>query len=813
MICQVCQASLPADALYCSRCGSSTHLGSAANAESTVTYLEGQALLSPDTVLANRYRIIRIVGRGGMGIVYEAEDKKLGRPVALKLLPPELKIDPEARKRFLHEARAAASLESPNICTVHEIHDEGDNPFISLEFINGMSLRERLNSGPLGVREAVDIAIQVASGLQVAARKGVIHRDIKSANIMITRDGHAKIMDFGLAKAAGSTMQTKSGAVMGTAAYMSPEQGRGECVDERTDIWSLGIVLYEMLSGQLPFKGGTLASLIYAAVHTEPRPLKDISSAIPNEVDSTVRKALAKNPDDRYSSAGEMLFDLRKGLVVLGPVSNQHDETFGLVEKKGRVALVFLAFVGIILVVVWITGRRPDVVRSAASRNDDRVSQAAEGIGQLPAVPDPNKEFAETITRIRQALAEGDLESALTALKAAESVFPGRQEIATARAAYEAVRSVRKIAASKPAPSKPIDQKAENSFSADDEVFAGAVRRGTASAYAEYLKKYPNGRNSVKALEILRELEADAIAEKNKLTAELDDSRFNSAKLQGTLDGLQAYLESFPEGRHKDEAREMMASLERPIAMDADYRPHDIQQSRKAGDKETLSINGADMVMAWIPAGTFQMGTTEIEGSRNQRPVHSVTISKGFWIGIYEATQAQWTAVMGANPSKFRGQGQLPVESVSWEDCQAFLRELSRLTNESFRLPTEAEWEYACRAGSSDKWYGEWNSVAWHAWNSKGEPHEVGQKRPNVFGLYDMIGNVREWCGDWYAATYFRVSPSTDPSGPSSGKERVIRGGGWKSEPERANATIRYAMNPLVAKEDLGFRLVREDLR
>jgi len=810
MICQICQASLPAGALFCSCCGSSTRDGNKASIESTITFPPDRPPLIPDTLLANRYRIVKIAGRGGMGIVYEAEDTKLGRPVALKLLPPELKVDAAARKRFFHEARAAACLESPHICTVYEIHDEGEDPFISMEFIDGTSLREKLNGDRLGVRRALEIAIQVASGLQAAARKGIIHRDIKSGNIMILRDGHAKIMDFGLAKVAGSTMLTKTGAVMGTAAYMSPEQGRGECVDGRTDIWSLGVVLYEMLSSQLPFKGDSEASLIYAAMHSEPRPLTEIDPTIPEEVAKMVRTAMAKDPESRYSSAGEMLLDLRKCLAVLGPESDQEIQTFGLAHQRSFKAAVFMALMGVVLVLIWITGRKPGDGKAAA-QNVDRTIQAAEETNKKSAVPASNQKLADTVARIRQSLATGDLGSALTALTAAEKAFPESKELDAVRVDYHDAWSARNSLARKPASSGPPDSQPKMAVSADDGAFAFAVRTGTAGAFTAYLKKFPRGRNALKAAEIFQDLEATALEEKQRAAAELDDAAFNAAQSQRKPEALNRYLADFPSGRHEAEARRILESFDvkpKPEA-DAPLAKDDPQQKR-AGTIETIRVNGVEIPMAWIPAGTFNMGSTNVESGRSQRPVHSVTISKGFWIGVHEITQSQWSAVMGNNPSRLSSSGQKPVDSVSWEDCQDFLTELSRLADKSFRLPTEAEWEYACRAGSADDWYGEWDSISWHAWNSKGASHGIGLKRPNAYGLYDMIGNVWEWCGDWYSTTYYRDSPSVDPLGPLSGKEKSVRGGCYGNEPGNANSAVRTSVQPDSRKGNLGFRVVRE---
>jgi eukaryotic-like serine/threonine-protein kinase len=261
----------------------------------------------------SHYRIIEKLGSGGMGVVYKAEDTRLKRTVALKFLPPDLTRDPDAKERFIHEAQAASALQHNSICVVHDIDETPDGQsFLCMEYYEGETLKKKIDRGPLPIDDAIDIAMQVAAGLTKAHEHGIVHRDIKPANIMVTIDDEAKILDFGLAKLSGRTLLTREGTTLGTLAYMSPEQTRGEEVDRRTDIWSLGAVLYEMLTGKPPFKGDYDTILVYAIANTDPDPVTAIRTGVPMELERVITKALAKSPEDRYQHAEELLVDLRR---------------------------------------------------------------------------------------------------------------------------------------------------------------------------------------------------------------------------------------------------------------------------------------------------------------------------------------------------------------------------------------------------------------------------------------------------------------------------------------------------------------------
>ena len=256
----------------------------------------------------SHYKVTAKLGEGGMGVVYKAEDTKLERTVALKFLAPHLLEDEEARKRFHREAKAAAGLSHPNICTIHEISEEGGPTFLVMEFIEGESLDRKIERGPLALKEALGFARQVADGLAAAHAKGVVHRDIKPGNLLVTPEGRVKILDFGLALLTEGSKLTKLDTTVGTVAYMSPEQAQGAKVDYRTDIWALGCVLYEMVRGQRPFQGLYDQALVYEIVNQEPEPLTGVRTGVPMELEWIVGKCLAK---DRYGRAEDMMLDLR----------------------------------------------------------------------------------------------------------------------------------------------------------------------------------------------------------------------------------------------------------------------------------------------------------------------------------------------------------------------------------------------------------------------------------------------------------------------------------------------------------------------
>ena len=332
------------------------------------------------------YEIVKLLGQGGMGEVYLARDLALGRNIALKMISEKLASDPLSLSRFRREATSAATLNHPNVCSIYEIGEDNGRMFLCMEYIEGESLQERLRKGPLSIDEALNIGIQIAEALDEARKKGIIHRDIKPGNIMLTHRDHVKILDFGLAKpqvkpelltqAPTAAHMTETGITIGTPAYMSPEQALGKEVDHRTDLFSFGIVLYEMATGRLPFTGNSAAAVIDAIVHQQPVSVSRLNPKLPAEFAGIIGKMLEKDPERRFQWAHDVAFGLRKAVTRSNPLSTSGQTS----ERRGfkRIALIVTA-----VIILAVTG----FLATRYLQNRSRPQVAATRIRSLAVLP------------------------------------------------------------------------------------------------------------------------------------------------------------------------------------------------------------------------------------------------------------------------------------------------------------------------------------------------------------------------------------------------------------------------------------------
>jgi len=395
--------------IYCSERGVFLWLVVAGVAEGRILIqTDRHAKMTGQTI--SHYRVLEKLGEGGMGVVYRAEDTKLKRTVALKFLPKQLE---EHRERFLREAQAAASLNHPNICTVFEVDEE--HGFLAMELVEGKTVKEKIAERPLPLAEAIDIAVQVCAGLQHAHERGIVHRDIKPANLIVTPQGAVKIMDFGLAQVGDRTRITKTGASMGTPAYMSPEQATGEDVDRRSDLWSIAVTLYEMIAGHATFKGDNDAALAYSIVHTTPEPLTALRAGLPPAIDRVFAKALEKRPSERYQHAADFRVDLDSLLSGAGArVSNRRGWFIGAAAAVAGGAGVWL----------W--------PKKTGSENPGQKAK------MYAVIPSPNAEAAEAFERANVLVrVQFDVPKALSLLDHALKLDPDFHEAAAMRSFCE----------------------------------------------------------------------------------------------------------------------------------------------------------------------------------------------------------------------------------------------------------------------------------------------------------------------------------------------------------------------------------------
>jgi formylglycine-generating enzyme required for sulfatase activity/serine/threonine protein kinase/WD40 repeat protein len=731
------------------------------------------------------YRLVKKLGQGGMGLVFLAEHQRMKRLVALKVLPPSVTRYPTAVQRFQREVHALARLSHPNIVTAHDADEARGLHFLVMEYVDGQDLMALVKKrGPLPVGQAIDYVAQGALGLEYAHKRGLVHRDIKPSNLLVDTEGQVKLLDLGLARFSeqaddpdGQGLDlTGTGVVVGTVDYMSPEQAENtKTVDARADIYSLGCTLYFLLTGKKVYTGETVIARLMAHQTQSIPSLRSINPSLPEALDRVYQKMVAKNREERYQTVTEVLADLGK----LAP-----------------------AYAGI-----SATRFVPDVSHAALNEQHFPGGPAV-AVGAESAVTTPDTQPLGLPPRNRWWLkiaAAGAFAAAL--LFGVSIVLKDKEGREIARIPVEPGQSV----TVQPAPGTTV-----------------SVEHG------------PDNQAKVQAT--------------------------NSAGWQGwPSDAPKPAIAPFDGNQARRHQEEWAAYLKVPVeysnSIGMKFRLIPPGEFQMGATKEQSEVG-----LEWINAANLKAEAFERSRIKEEGPQHVVTLSQPYCVGATEVTVAQFRAFVEA--SKYLTQGERfgsgdssswnpnpnvnpeqvsvtwrtpgcpatddhPVTQVTWADAVAFCNWLSEqealfpcyrkndndeweriADGAGYRLPTEAEWEYACRAGTVTQFsFGDDPALlkthGWSGADGLGAPSLVAQKQPNPFGLFDMHGNLREWCQDWYSSEYYAESSPVDPAGPEFGSDRVMRGGRWSDHSVSCRSAFRSDISPFLRNRVGGFRVVR----
>jgi len=778
------------------------------------------------------YEVIGELGRGGMGVVYLVRNKLMGRLEVLKVVSGHLVERPGVRDRFLREVQSAAKLQHKNIVTAYSAMRLGESIVLAMEYVQGDDLAKEVKSGgPLPVINACYFIYQAALGLQHAHERGMVHRDIRPANLIVAREGKkaiVKVLDFGLAKVTSEGQAdsglTREGQMLGTPEYIAPEQIRdAQSADIRADIYSLGCTFYYLLTGGPPFRGDSLWDLYQAHFSMDAGPLNLVRPDVPVELAAVVAKMMAKDPRRRFQTPGEVA-------QALTPFF-----------KQGSVA---------------VQGANPEI----SQVGQPAATQSAPRPVPVPARPAMQRTPAPVSeARTPAPTQPGSILEGLVDLRETEPLFDKMLDGIAPAAVPKPIQQAHQVWSTAVAKLSRLGPR--RWWAA-----AGVLLLGFVVAWAAGVLRVKTSHGMIELVNLPKDAEVfvdgeevavtwpgggkpavvTVTAGKHKIKVKKDGIEISGHELTVQAEGKEKFTVRFvpPPKLLNELPKDDDADSTRTAKKDA--RP-DASPAIKTASSPGSFENSIGMTLKRIPAGEFFMGAPDddIEAGKDEKPSHRVRISKPFYLGICEVTQAQYEAVMGNNPSHFSANGEgkdkiagqstdrYPVENVSWLDAVRFCNVLSEEDGkkpfyeideeavrvpdwhgQGYRLPTEAEWEYACRANAPTPTrysFGdnpvELGEYGWFNGNSEQRTHPVAQKRPNGFGLYDMHGNAWEWCWDWYGEGYYSQSPANDPTGPAGVSHRVIRGGSWSSDPRYARSALRHRFAAVNQSSYLGFRL------
>ena len=898
-------------------------------------------------IVDGRYTIQRKLGQGAFGAVYQALDTISDTAVAIKIVPAEVSREAHELSDLKQNFKLIHKLSHSHIAAMRTLeYDKAlDKYCLVMEYVEGKNLSVYRKNQPdrkVPLRDAIKICRQLAEAIDCAHEQSILHRDVKPENVLIEATGNIKLLDFGLASQIRSTVMKLSrtvdaNAMAGTRPYMSPEQFKSKPAGPPSDIWALGIVFYEMITGELPFYSDDVGILKQGVCEEDPDPIPKLDK----KQNQIVQKALAKDPKARFAKAvdfAEALEDSvkpkssKKKWVALGVLAilltalvyvrnvywdvvsqhkeeekqtaqeqkrlkEEHFQSLTAVERVAqdlfekmlaKKAAMFRSGIGLLQSFPgckeWVYSRATTALIRSANEKEWNILVRKD----LQAVADDQgmvrsyrkeKGADSGLTEVldSQAVVVGNcvgddlhmrvIDTNSVALAAAWGTWKDENTREEQRKAAEARFVVQKQLERKQEEAKLAEQKrkqeearlveqkrkqgeavererlreearlaeekrqqaeeerkrAEAKMAEMETALADAKKEAEAKALAEQLEKARQARVEAQRRQ-REEAEAAQEAEKQRQREEAARNAKHSLTIKTTpgnaririlnigpryQDGIKLKpdrydIEVSKEGykRHREwielESRDMvhlvdLEKIETKPSYENSYSSDGDSQS--IGDTWTDPVTGMEFM--WVPKGCFQR-----EGNK-------VCLSKGYWLGKYEVTQGQWEKVMGDNPSYFKKGDQHPVETVSWNDVQKFIGQVNNRSDKTFRLPTEAQWEYACRSGGKDQKYcgsNDLSSVGWHGEDWDNGHHRVGGKAGNSLGLYDMSGNVWEWVEDWFGD--YPSGSVTDPTGAGSGSYRVFRGGSWRSHAQRCRSADRAGVEP-GRRRSLGFRLSR----
>ena len=747
------------------------------------------------------YEIIAKLGEGGMGAVYKARQISLDRIVALKVLPLERARSKQYVQRFAREARLAAKVSHPNLIPVYDVGMKAGWHYIAMEFVPGTDVAKHLQSGPLTEERALEIILGVARGLEAAHEEGIIHRDIKPSNIMLTKKGLPKVADLGLARDTEDDRAalTRSGMAMGTPHYMSPEQCMGKKdIDARTDIYSLGASLFHMLCNRVPFEGDSTLEIIQKQIN---EPLPDPKALRPDLSDGVValiKRMMEKDREKRFQNCHEIIAAIEAVEQGMAPMA--------------RMATMPIA----------------PPSRPSRSLPPHSVSPPA---AVLPPETPPARP-----ARAPRATSPPTPPPPAPPARASRATPPATPAPPRAAPKYERPSSVRTPDAAVPVPASTpgvwvAQEGGKRGFPYGVLIVAVVVLTVGITTVATVIKFREDKKDTGPPPPIIKPED-----EERKLPPV--PPKIKPKKPRPVSPSVKPKKPVTPQAANwpfdAREANRRQKSVEEHVGLPAGWR---VERRRKTvaspeGDRTaviTYYINTIGMEFVCIPAGEFMMGSRDSAeevarkggGSRimyeGEHPQHRVQIAKSFFMAACEVTQGQYETVMGKNPSRVKGRNR-PVSEVPWSDALGFCRRMTAKERVQYSLPTEGEWEYACRAGTATPFYfGE--TIATNQANycgdlkygngRKGSYHrsttEVGSFPPNAFGLYDMHGNVWERCRSLYKSYPYRADDGREDI--SAAGSRVLRGGAWYYSPSCIRSAYRIGLNPVSAPHHVGFRV------